>query len=321
MSTLFFTIPLLIVLELLYFQIAKHFHIVDRPNERSSHRKPVLLGAGVIFYLAVLIYSLSHAVSFPRFLIGATILAIVSYTDDLRPLPSWVRLLAQLSAIVVAFYISISTLQIWQMILLVVFFAGVLNVYNFMDGVNGMLALYSLVVVGTFGFINFFIVRFVDPEFIAIMLTAILVFGFFNCRNKARCFSGDVGSIVMGLVTLFLLVKYDEAMPDNGENVSFLCFIIVFLADGLLTIIKRFLNGKNILEAHREHMYETLGNDLHVPHLRISVSYALLQLVINVGYLLVSDKNLYTFLVAMVLVGSYGLFFFYCNQKKGQGGK
>lgn len=309
-------ILVLLVLELLYFLVAKHFHIVDRPNDRSSHHKVVLLGAGVVFYFAVLLYSLFHHMDFSRFLIGATILAVVSYIDDLRGLPSWLRMLAQVGAVVVSFYPSISTLQVWQMILLVTVFVGVLNVYNFMDGINGMLAAYSLVVVGTFGFINLFNVHFIDIDFIAIVLGSIVVFGFFNFRKNARCFSGDVGSIVMGFIVLHLLVRYDAAIPDNGENVSFLCFIIVFLFDGVLTIAKRFLAGKNILEAHREHLYETLANDLKVPHLRISASYAILQLIINVGYLLVDDKNLYTFLVAFILIICYGLFFFYCNKRK-----
>lgn len=313
---LIITIVALIVLEMLYFSVAKHFHIVDRPNDRSSHRRVTLLGAGVIFYLAILMFSLTHRFSYFYFLLGATILAVVSYIDDLRRLPSWFRLLAQVAAIALSFYFSISTLQIWQMILLVMMFAGVLNVYNFMDGVNGMLAAYSLVVVGTFSYINIAMVSFVSNDLLILLLVAILIFGFFNFRKNARCFSGDVGSIVMGFTVLFLLIRYDLALPDIGENVSYLCFIIVFLADGLLTIAKRFLNGRNILEAHREHMYETLVNDLHVPHLWVSAGYAVLQLIVNIGYLSVSDKNLYTFLVATVLVVSYGLFFFYCNRRK-----
>lgn len=309
------SILVLLAVEFLYFAVAKHFHIVDKPNERSSHSKPVLLGAGVIFYFAVLIYSAFHQWAYLSFLIGASILAVVSYVDDLRPLPSWLRLIAQLGAVFIAFHTPISTLQIWQMILMVVFFAGVLNVYNFMDGINGMLAAFSLVVVSTFGYIALFQHPFVSLEFVMLVLAAILIFGFFNFRKNARCFSGDVGSIVLGLIVLFLLVQYDIAMPDMGENVSYLCFIIVFLADGLLTIAKRFLNGKNVLEAHREHLYETLVNDLHVPHLRVSASYALLQLAINVGYFCVNDKNLYTFLVAFVLVLAYGLFFNYYRRK------
>ncbi len=309
------TVFALLAIEMLYFLLAKKFHVVDRPNERSSHHKAVLLGAGVIFYFAILYHALVHHIPYPRFLIAATLLAVVSYIDDLRQLPSWLRLGVQFGAVILAFYVELSTLQVWQMILLLVVFCGVLNVYNFMDGINGMLAAYSLVVVGTFGYLNIFDTPFVDNAFIATILIGILIFGFFNFRNKARCFSGDVGSIVMGLVVLFLFVRYDGAKPDIGETVSYLCLIIVFLADGLLTIAKRFLNGRNILQAHREHAYETLVNDLKVPHLWVSGGYALAQLLINVGYIMVPDKNLYTFLVAMVLVLAYGLFFFFCNQK------
>ena len=305
----------IIVLELLYFFVAKKLHIVDRPNERSSHRRVVLLGAGIIFYLSMLFYALTHGMAYSYFLIGLTALAVVSYIDDLHPLPSWLRLFTQMAAVFVCFWGDIYTIEIWQIILLVVFFTGILNVYNFMDGINGMLAAYSLVVVGTFGYLDLFVTPFVDIELIATVLIAILVFGFFNFRNKARCFSGDVGSIVMGLIVLFLLVRYVKALPFSGQSVSLLCLFIVFLADGILTIAKRFLAGRNILEAHREHAYETMVNELHIPHLRVSGGYALLQLLINVGYILASDKNLYTLIVALLLVMAYGLFFFYCNRK------
>ena len=304
-----------IVLELLYFFVAKKLHIVDRPNERSSHRRVVLLGAGIIFYLSMLFYALTHGMAYPYFLIGLTALAVVSYTDDLHPLPSWLRLFTQMAAVLVSFWADIYTIEIWQIILLTVFFTGILNVYNFMDGINGMLAAYSFVVVGTFGYLDLFVTSFVDIELIATVMIAILVFGFFNFRNKARCFSGDVGSIVMGLIILFLLVRYVKALPQAGQSVSLLCLFIVFLADGLLTIAKRFLAGRNILEAHREHAYETMVNELKIPHLNVSGGYAVLQLFINIGYMLVPDKNLYTLIVALLLVMAYGLFFFYCNRK------
>ena len=237
----------IIALELLYFFVAKKFHIVDRPNERSSHHKVVLLGAGIIFYLALLFYSLTNGIPYPNFLIGLSALAIISYIDDLRQLPSWLRLFAQLFAVLFSFWFDINALEIWQIMLLVIVFAGILNIYNFMDGINGMLAAYSLVVVGTFGYLDLFETPFIEPEFIATVVIAILVFGFFNFRTKARCFSGDVGSISMGLIILFLLVRYVKAIPSEGINVSTLCFIIVFLADGGLTIAKRFLSGRNIL--------------------------------------------------------------------------
>ena len=304
----------IIALELLYFFVAKKFHIVDRPNERSSHHKVVLLGAGVIFYLAILFYSLTNGIPYPNFLIGLSAVAIISYIDDLRQLPAWLRLFAQLFAVFFSFWTDVNTLEIWQIVLLVIVFSGILNIYNFMDGINGMLAAYSLVVVGTLGYIDLFEHRFIELEFIATVIIAILVFAFFNFRTKARCFSGDVGSISMGLIILFLIVRYTQSVSLPGMNVSRLCFIIVFLADGGLTIAKRFLAGRNIFEAHREHAYETMVNDLKIPHLWVSSGYAALQLLINIGYIAVADKNLYTLIVAFLLVLAYGLFFFFCNR-------
>lgn len=319
MSTLllcFVTFAVLTACELGYFALAKKLHIVDRPNERSSHHKPVLLGGGILFFLALLFYSATHTLALPQFLIGAAILAVVSYADDLHPLPSWLRLIAQLAALLITFYGTINALDTWKILLVIIFFAGILNVYNFMDGINGMLALYSIVVVGTFGYVQLFVRPFTDPMLIFTVLTALVIFGFFNCRDKARCFSGDVGSIVMGLIVIYLLTTDVMANPTAAPWESYLTFIIVFLADGLLTIAKRFLNGRNILEPHREHLYETLVNDLKVPHLRVSVAYAFLQLLINMGYFFVSDKTLYVFLWALVLTIGYGLFFFFVNRKK-----
>lgn len=303
-----------IVLELLYFFVAKKFNIVDRPNRRSSHDRAVLLGGGVIFYLAVLFHALTQGMPYPNFILGLSALAVISYVDDLHPLPSWLRLFTQLAAVFVSFWIDIDTLQIWQILLFVVFFTGILNIYNFMDGINGMLAAYSFVVVGTLGYLDLFEHRFIELQLIATILIAILVFGFFNFRTKARCFSGDVGSISMGLIILFLIVRYTQSVSLPGMNVSRLCFIIVFLADGGLTIAKRFLAGRNIFEAHREHAYETMVNDLKIPHLWVSSGYAALQLLINIGYIAVADKNLYTLIVAFLLVLAYGLFFFFCNR-------
>ena len=99
----------LLGLEMLYFAVARHFHIVDRPNQRSSHHRVALLGAGVAFYFAILLYALSHQFNYLPFLLGATLLGVVSYVDDLRPLPSWLRLGVQVAAIVLTFFPSIAT--------------------------------------------------------------------------------------------------------------------------------------------------------------------------------------------------------------------
>lgn len=283
-----------IAIELLYFVVAKHFHIVDRPNERSSHQKVTLLGGGIIFFLSILYFSLTHSIPYPWFLIGISLIAVVSYIDDLHPLPSLFRMIVQLlTVLLVLFQFQVFDLAVWKIILVFFVAVGTMNIYNFMDGINGMLAAYSLVVISTLAYINLFVTQFVDPDLLWFVLIALAVFGFFNFRSKARCFSGDVGSVVMGALVIFLIGKLVQASPTGHADLSYLVFIGVYLADGGLTILKRLLRGENIFKPHREHLYETLCNDCKVPHLCVSSLYAVLQLVINVCYFFFADHTLY----------------------------
>lgn len=304
----------LLVVELAYFAIAKRFHIVDNPNDRSSHKKATLRGGGILFFLSMVYYSLTNGFAFLPFIIGLTVVAMISFIDDLHSLPGWLRMIVQAGALLVAFHSSYSLLQSWQVIVFIIFFVGVINIFNFMDGLNGMLALYALVVLGTFEYMNCCLHPFIDHKVMFLLIASVLIFGFFNIRGNARCFSGDVGSVAMGFIVIFLFLQYDKAVADDGENLSFLSFIMVYLVDGGLTIFKRFLYGKNIFQPHREHLYETLANDYHTPHLMVSALYALLQLIINTGWFLVSNRNLYTLCIALVLITAYGLSFFFLNR-------
>ena len=192
---------LLIGLELIYFLIARRLGIVDRPNDRSSHHSVVLRGGGIIFFLSLLVYAAFHTTtpdsSIWRLLASATLLAVVSFADDVRGVPSWARMIVQIAAVLISFYAFVAGVEAWKLLVVVIVFVGILNVYNFMDGLNGMLALYSLVVVGTLAAANQFEFHFVDDSLILTILIGIVIFAYFNCRRRARCFSGDVGSVVM----------------------------------------------------------------------------------------------------------------------------
>ena len=215
----------IIALELLYFFAAKRFHIVDRPNERSSHHRVALLGAGIIFYLAVLFYSLTHGLAFHNFLIAITVLAVVSFVDDLHPLPSWLRLFTQIATVLLTFWPDISAIAPWQLVVLIVFFTGVLNIYNFMDGINGITGGYSLAILLPLLYLNMKI-GFAFNSFIGITILAVLVFCLFNFRpkNKAKCFAGDVGSVGMAFIIIFLLgsliLKTDSRQVTSHTSCS-----------------------------------------------------------------------------------------------------
>lgn len=306
----------LLSVELAYFAVAKKFQIVDCPNERSSHSKVTLLGGGIVFYFAILFFSLYNQLIYPWFLLAMTIVAVVSYVDDLRPMSSLLRMLIQFAAVLMLLWqFDVFELDVWKIVLILVIAVGTINIYNFMDGINGMLAAYSLVVLGTLAYVNRFVRPFVEMDLILVPMIAVLVFCFFNFRKRAWCFSGDVGSIVMGCLILFLMGLMIQSSPTNQVELSSLVFIAVYLVDGGCTILKRFLRGENILLPHREHLYETLCNDIKVPHLCVSALYAVLQLIINVVYFLVADKNLYSICVVLALMILYGLVFFFWKRE------
>ena len=97
---------ILLVAELLYFRIADHFNIIDKPNERSSHKQIVLRGGGIIFLIGAWIWSAFFGFQYPWFLIGVTLVATVSFIDDIRSLPDSVRLVVQFVAMFLMFYQS-----------------------------------------------------------------------------------------------------------------------------------------------------------------------------------------------------------------------
>ena len=131
---------LLVSLELVYFRIADHYNIIDKPNERSSHSSVVLRGGGIIFLLAIWLWSAFFGFAYPWFLLGLTLVCGVSFWDDIRSLPDSVRLIAQFAAMFLMFADwSILHLSGWWMVLIaLIVCVGIINAYNFMDGINGI---------------------------------------------------------------------------------------------------------------------------------------------------------------------------------------
>lgn len=273
---------LLFLAELLYFRLADTFNIIDKPNERSSHTRITLRGGGVIFYFGALLYFLTSGMEYPWFMLGLTLISLISFTDDVCSVSQKMRLVFHFSAMGLLFYQwGLFSLPWWTVVVALVVCTGIINAYNFMDGINGITGGYSLVVLGALGYINQVIVPFVDAELIYTMLIAVLVFNFFNFRKRAKCFAGDVGSVSIVFVVLFLLGKLILVTQDFG----WIILLAVYGVDSVLTIIHRLLLHENILEAHRKHAYQLMANELKMPHLLVSGLYMVLQAGIVIGYI------------------------------------
>ncbi len=275
---------LLLVAELAYFRIADRFNIIDRPNERSSHTTIVLRGGGIIFLIGAWIWSAFFGFQYPWFLVGLTLVAGISFVDDIHSLPDSVRLVAQFSAAAMAFYqLGILHWSMWWVVLLaLIVYVGATNVINFMDGINGITAGYSLAVLLPLALVNMQ-EGFVEQSLIITIILAALVFCIFNFRPKgrAKCFAGDVGSIGIAFIMLFLL---GNVIMKTGD-VTWLIFLLVYGVDGCLTIVHRIMLHENLGEAHRKHAYQIMANELKIGHVKVALLYMAMQLVISLGFI------------------------------------
>ena len=281
---------LLLAAELVYFRIADKCNIIDKPNERSSHSTIVLRGGGIIFLIGAWVWSAFFGFEYPWFLAGLTLVAGVSLVDDIRSLPDSVRLVAQFAAAAMAFYqLDILHWEMWWMVLVaLIVYVGATNVINFMDGINGITAGYALAVLLPLAAVN------VDGEFVeqSLIITTIIaavVFCVFNFRpkGKAKCFAGDVGSIGIAFIMLFLL---GNVIMKTGD-ITWLIFLLVYGVDGCLTIMHRIMLHENLGEAHRKHAYQIMANELKIGHVKVTLFYMAMQLAVSLGFVYVCPNT------------------------------
>lgn len=269
---------ILVVAELLYFRIADKFNIIDKPNERSSHTKIVLRGGGIIFTIALWIWSIWYGFQYPWMLAGVTLAAGISFVDDIHSLPDSLRLVAQFIAMLLIFR-EVGMLQWsmwWVVPIALIVCVGATNIYNFMDGINGITGGYSLAFLIPLLVLNQKL-GFVQNSLLIVIGITLIVFCYFNFRTKAKCFSGDVGSIGIALILLFCIGRLIVMTGD----VTWLVFLLVYGVDGCCTIIHRIMLHENLGQAHRKHAYQLMANELKIPHVVVSAFYALLQLTIS----------------------------------------
>jgi len=299
MEYLFFFI-VLVILELIYFKIADKLNIIDKPNERSSHSEITLRGGGVIFYIGALLYFFKSSFEFPYFFIGLTLMAVISFLDDVFTLSNKLRLLIHfVSILLMAYQWDLFFMPVYFLIIGFIIVVGMVNAYNFMDGINGMTAAYSLSLVGLLYWTNMHY-AFVNPMFLIFIGLSVLVFGIFNFRMRAKCFAGDVGSVSIAYILLFAL----GLLILTSGKIIYILFLSVYGIDAVWTIIRRLILKENIFEAHRSHLYQFMANEGKINKLLVSFSYAALQFFIGYLVILFAQKDEQQQLVfSVVLLG------------------
>lgn len=310
---------LLLTLEMLYFRVADKCNIIDKPNERSSHSTIVLRGGGVIFMLGAWIWAAFYGLDYPCFLIAVTIVSVLSFIDDIRSLPDSVRLIGQfigMGLLILQLFTSspgsmIAESALWIKVLFVIaaliVCVGATNIYNFMDGINGITPGYSFAIL-----IPLFVLNremgFVDESLIVVILLANLVFSYFNFRpkGKAKCFAGDVGSVGIAFILLFMI----GMLIMRTGDITWLIFMVAYGVDGCCTIVHRIMLHENLGEAHRKHVFQLMANELKIGHMTVTFFYMILQLMISLVFVLVIPDTvlahwIYLGAVLVVLVLGY----------------
>ena len=295
---------ILFLLEVLYFKVADRYNIVDKPNHRSAHTEITLRGGGIIFWFAALLYFAQHLQNNYFFFTGITLVSLVSFWDDIQSLSNKIRIAVHFLAISLIFYDlgvfeSVHSIGVLMAYILAI---GLINAYNFMDGINGITGLYTLVVMGSLLYVNQKIQVFIDADFIKYAMMASLVFLFFNFRKKAKCFAGDVGSIAIAFWVIYLVLKL--ILVTN--SLVWLLFLAVYGVETVCTILHRLYLKENIFKAHRLHLYQVLSNEYKIQHRWVGSFYGMAQVVISVLvvvlYQKVSDITLFLGVIVPLLL-------------------
>lgn len=285
---------------LTYLKIAEKWSIIDQPNNRSSHNYTTKRGAGILFLFGLIIYLIYTDFSHYILVTSTLFLGFVGFIDDLKNIHFIKKLLFQLLVIITYIIFQDYILLEWYIILLIfIFLISSINIFNFMDGINGLTILYSLSFLIPFYFINSHITPFINPNYLIIMILCNLIIGVFNFRKKAICFVGDVGSITMGFVyatlAILLMIKTNTLNP--------VILFVVYGVDAGCTILQRLVAKENIFLPHRKHLYQLLVNELGLSHLLVSSIMVSLQVLINIIWIIYyfEERSVF-FLVSVIFI-------------------
>jgi UDP-N-acetylmuramyl pentapeptide phosphotransferase/UDP-N-acetylglucosamine-1-phosphate transferase len=310
----------LVILSLFHFLPLKRLE--DVPNHRSMHSKPIKRSAGFIFFLVfgvqLFFFVPEDTVSIESkyiFIVPTWFLSFLGLLDDLYNLSSKLKLVLELIFIyiftlILPFPISIFGVSIpgslfFDKILMTLFIVFIINVTNFMDGLDLYLSItYFLAITISFIYLNLTLNDFL---FISILLLSSMgAFFYFNFPD-AKMFMGDSGSLPLGFL-LAMAPFYIQTTKEERELGILFLLIPVFLLDGVFTLLKRFLEKKNIFSAHREHLYQRVQTEKKWSKIKTVTIFSCMNLISLFSYLLL---NSYFSLIIILLISTTILAAFY----------
>ncbi len=312
--TYFLITVLLTALLLVYFYIAKRFNIIDYPAQRSSHSRPTIRGGGILFPVAGLTWFVLFGQQQPWAIIGLLLISLISFWDDVQNIRASIRFLLHFLAVTMLFHqLGIFGYYWYWVAFAYILTVGCINAVNFMDGINGITAFYSLATLGTFSLLNnarrliqpVFLVEippgwesFLPGRLVGVLFFAMLVFAFFNARKRAHTFAGDVGSISIAFIMSWFLIK----LMVMSNDFYWILLFAVYGIDTAYTIALRLRRGENILKPHRLHLYQLLANEKGWPHIPVALLFAGVQLLVNALVILLIFNGLMNITIFLAIL-------------------
>jgi UDP-N-acetylmuramyl pentapeptide phosphotransferase/UDP-N-acetylglucosamine-1-phosphate transferase len=276
-------------------------HLLDAPNERSSHTVPTPRGGGVGILAAFIVAGLTLRIP-TTFLFAAILISAISLYGDYFRISVKFRLIVQLIAALMFLFpllprltahYALSTFGfspfIFFLILPLIFFflIGTANLYNFMDGINGVAGLSGAI---AFGLLGIYTLYRPPPDAFQTALSLLSICIALACLGylpfnmpRAKVFMGDVGSILLGFVFAALVLTLAR---NYLEMVCFAALLFPFYADELTTMAVRLQDHDDLTQSHRRHLYQLLVNESGIAHWKITVMYGAVQLAIGAGVLI-----------------------------------
>jgi UDP-GlcNAc:undecaprenyl-phosphate/decaprenyl-phosphate GlcNAc-1-phosphate transferase len=235
-----------------------------------------------MFFVTGLFWASINFNQYFYFTAGLLIIGLVSLLDDIVTLNNKVRISVQSLAVFLALTnLQLLEINVFLLILTIILYLGWINAFNFMDGINGITAAYTIsILVPTYYAGQLYSMSY--SPLIMYMGISLSIFMFLNLREQAMAFCGDVGSVVLAYIIAFIVV---DLIVSSGK-VQFIMLGSVYGVDSIFTIIRRLVKHENIFQPHRTHLYQLLSNELGWNYLRVSSIYSLLQLCINLIILL-----------------------------------
>src|SRR3989337_1378758 len=287
-------------------KIGKKISLIDIPNERSSHTISTPRGGGIGLWIAFIFVGVFFVKEHSAAIILGTT-GLLGLLGDIFSFSAKVRLTAQFVIAAVAAWLFAglpdSMLKLAVFLFWIIFITGTENFYNFMDGINGIAGVTGVVGFGLMAFFSYYMAKETDLTLLSIVLSAACL-GFlpFNFP-KATVFIGDVGSIFLGFVFASFVVKLSK---DIGVFLCLIMFLCAFYADAVITLYYRWRRGENLMQAHRSHLYQYLSNELKLPHWKVTLLYAVVQLCFGAIAVAVYQKGL---VIQLILLLSFSVVF------------